>query len=244
MDICELKITKAELQTLTDFERILVLQFGHVCNELTFLSKLLIVVNDANATGLEKTAMDAQAMIVIRLYIGKLFEAWRMLERDYLRNQLSRSLVIDPIGAASLQEMKAYFGRKNLLCGLRNNFSFHYSSKHLSKAMDAFDDSREFQLFCGETYTNTLHSYSEEFVTVSMLEASGEKTLKLAMNKIGEDLVFIGGKMIDFLGYSLAAIFEYRLGKSRHDLGASIHKIEPKENIEAFRVPFFFQVDG
>ncbi len=244
MDICEIKITKAELQTLTDFERTLVLQFGHVCNELTFLNKLLIVVNGANALGLEKTAMDMQTMIVIRLYVGKLFEAWQMLERDYLSNPLSRSLDIEPRGAASLEAMKVYFGRKNLLCGLRNNFSFHYSSKHLSKAMDSFDDSREFQLFCGQTYANTLHSYSEEFVTVSMLEASGEKTLQLAMNKIGEDLVSIGGKMIDFLGYSLAAIFEYRLGKSRHDLESLIHKIEPKANIEVFRVPFFFQVDG
>jgi len=245
MDVYEIKITKKQLQSLPDVERILVLQFGHVCNELSFLNKLLLMVSDTEAEGLEKKAMVAQAMIVIRLYIGKVFEAWRMLERDYFGSKLSKSLdtKLGPKGKSSLEALKTYFVKKNLLSSIRNDFSFHYWAEHLPKAMNAFDDSREFQLILGEAYANTLHKFSEEFVTVAMLEASGESEPQAAMDKVVGDLVFVGRKMIDFLGHGLAAVFESRLGKSWEDFEYTVHKIEPKENIEKFKVPFFFQLE-
>ena len=244
MDVYEIKITKAQLQSLPEAERVLVLQFGHVCNELSFLNKLLLMVSDTKTDSLEKKAMVAQAMIVIRLYIGKVFEAWRMLERDYFGSQLSKSLeaTLDAEGKNSLQAIKTYFGKKNLLSSIRNNFSFHYWAEHLPKAMNAFDDSREFQLILGGAYANTLHKYSEEFVTVAMLETSGESEPQAAMDKVVGDLVSVGGKMIDFLGHGLAAVFQNRLGKSWEDFEYTVHNIEPKENIEKFKVPFFFQL--
>lgn len=177
MDVYEIKITKAQLQSLPEAERILVLQFGHVCNELSFLNKLLLLVSDTETKGLEKKAMATQAMIVARLYIGKVFEAWRMIQRDYFGSQLSKTLdaELDDQGKRSLEALKTYFGGNNLLSSIRNDFSFHYWAEHLPKTMSAFDDSREFQLILGGAYANTLHKFSEEFVTVAMLEATGGK---------------------------------------------------------------------
>ncbi len=244
MDVYDIKITKSQLQSLPEAERILVLQFGHVCNELSFLNKLLIVVSDTNTKGLEKKAMAAQSMIVVRLYIGKVFEAWRMIQRDYFGSRLSKTLdtELDEEGKKSLEALKTYFGRNNLLSSIRNNFSFHYWAEHLPKAMNAFGDSHEFQLILGGAYANTLHNFSEEFVTVAMLEASGEHQAQAAMDKVIGDLVSVGGKMIDFLGHGLAAVFQNRLGKSWEDFEYTVHKIEPKESIEKFKVPFFFQI--
>jgi len=243
MDVHEITITKSQLESLPDAERILVLQFGHVCNELSFLNKLLLMVSDTNTVGLENQAMVTQSMIVIRLYIGKVFEAWKMLDRDYFGNKLSKSLDkrLDQEGKNSLLALKRYFGRENLLSTIRNDFSFHYWADHLPKAMDAFDSSSEFQLILGQNYANTLFKFSDQFVTAGMLEASGRDAPRAAMDKVVGDLVSIGGKMIDFLGHGLAAVFENRLGKSWEDFGYKIHKIEPKENIEKFKVPFFFQ---
>lgn len=244
MDVYEIKITKSQLQSLPEAERILVLQFGHVCNELSFLNKLLLMVSDTKTKGLEKKAMATQAMIVARLYIGKVFEAWRMIQRDYFGSQLSKTLdtELDEEGKKSLKALKSYFGKNNLLSCIRNDFSFHYWAEHLPKAMDAFDDSREFQLILGGAYANTLHNFSEEFVTVAMLQASGESEAQAAMDRVIGDLVSIGGKMIDFLGHGLAAVFQNRLGKSWEDFEYTVHKIEPKESIETFKVPFFFQL--
>lgn len=244
MDVYEITITKAQLQSLPNVERVLVLQFGHVSNELTFLNKLLLMVSDTRTNGLENKAMAAQAMIVIRLYIGKVFEAWRMLERDYFGSPLSKTLdaALDPEGKNSLQVVKTYFGKKNLLSSIRNDFSFHYWAKHLPKAMNAFDESRKFKLILGEAYANTLHKYSEDFVTVAMLEASGESEPQAAIDKVVGDLVSIGGKMNNFLLHGLAAVFLNRLGKSWEDFEYIVHKIEPTQNIEKFKVPFFFHL--
>lgn len=245
MDVYEIRISKKQLQSLPDAERVLVLQFGHVCNELSFLNKLLLIVSDTSSQGLKKKAMAAQAMIVIRLYAGKVFEAWKMIERDYFRSQLSKSLDanLSSGGKSALEALKTYFGRNNLLSSVRNDFSFHYWSEHLPEAMKAFDDSREFHLILGKTYANTLHAYSEDFVTVAMLQASGESEPQAAMDKVVGDLVFVGGKMIDFLGHGLAAVFENRLGKSWEDFEYTVYKIEPDADIEKFKLPFFFELN-
>lgn len=245
MDIYEIKITKAQLQSLPDTERLLVLQFGHVCNELSFLNKLLLMVYDPKAEGLKNKAMVAQSMIVIRMFIGKLFEAWKMLERDYFGSRLSKSIDIKlaPKGKTSLDALKAYFGKSSLLSSIRNDFSFHYWDDHLSKAINAFDDSHEFQLILGQAYANTLHKYSDELVTFAMLETTGESEPRAAMDKLVGDLVFVGGKMIDFLGHGLAVVFEHSLGKSWEDFKYTAHKINPKENLEDFKIPFFFQTE-
>lgn len=244
MDVYEIRISKKQLQSLPDVERVLVLQFGHVCNELSFLNKLLLIVSDTASQGLKKKAMVTQAMIVVRLYAGKIFEAWKMLERDYFKSQLSRSLdaKLSPEGKRSLGALKTYFGRNNLLSSVRNDFSFHYWSKHFPEAMNAFDDSREFYLILDKASANTLHSYSEDFVTVAMLQASGESEPQAAMDKVFGDLLFVGGKMIDFLGHGLVAVFENRLGKSWKDFEYTVYKIEPDADIEKFKLPFFFEL--
>jgi hypothetical protein len=242
MDVYEIKISKKQLQSIPDAERVLILQFGHVCNELSFLNKLLLVVYDTEIQGLKKRAMTVQSMIVIRLYVGKVFEAWRMLESDYFGSQLSKSLdaLLGPEGRQSLEVLKTYFGRNNLLSTVRNDFSFHYGSKHFPETMAAFEDSYEFQLILGQNYANTLHSFCEDFVVVGMLKATGKNEPRVAMDRIVGDLVTIGGKMIDFLGRGLAAVFENRVGKSWDDFEYTAHKVEPDADIRKFKFPFFF----
>ncbi len=51
------------------------MQLGHVCNELAFFNKLLLIVSDTNVDGVEERARATQAMIVTRLFIGKAAEA-------------------------------------------------------------------------------------------------------------------------------------------------------------------------
>lgn len=244
MDVHDISIPKKQLESLPDNERVLVLQFGHVCNELSFLNKLLLVANDFSSKGMERKAMVAQSMIIVRLFAGKLFEAWRMIERDYFKSQLSRSLdaKLSPEGKSALEALKQYFGRTNVLSSLRNDFSFHYWSEHLPEAMKAFDDSYKFHLILGETYANTCHAYAEDLVTVAMLQAAGASDAKAAMEKVVGDLVFVGGKMIDFLGHALAAVFESRLGKSWDDFEYTVNSIEPDAHIETFKLPFFFEL--
>ena len=245
MNVYDIRIPKKALQSLPDREQVLVLQFGHVCNELSFLNKLLTVVSDTESQGLKKKAMAAQSMIVVRLYIGKVFEAWKMIERDYFASQLCRSIDarLGPEGQKALEALKQYFGKSNLLSTVRNQFSFHYWSEHLPDAMNAFPDSHEFSLMLQKTYTNTLHTYAEDIATVAMLQATGERDAKAAMDRVVGDLIAVSGKMIDFLGSGLAAVLAEFLGKSWGDFEHTVHSVEPDANMETFKLPFFFDLN-
>lgn len=245
MDVYEITITKAQLQSLPDTERVLVLQFGHVCNELTFLNKLLLIVSDTDTKGIENMAMVTQSMIVIRLFIGKVFEAWRMLGRDYFGNQLSKTLdtELSEEGKKALKALKSYFGKSNLLSTIRNDFSFHYWSDHLTDAMNTFEDSKEFKWIHGSAYANSLFKFSDEFVSVAMLGASGGSEAEAEIKRIIGDLITVSGDMNTFLVNGIATVFKKRLGESWEDFDYTTHKITPNENIRTFRVPFFFQLE-
>ncbi len=171
MEVFEINITKSQLESLPKEERTLVLQFGHVCNELSFLNKLLLIVSDTETEGLRNSGMVAQSMIVARIFIGKVFEAWRMLERDFFSSKLSKE--IEPLlpeeGKNNLKQLKQYFGKSNLISIIRNQYSFHYISDHMKDILKPFDDKRTFKLIVGPGYANTLHHFSEEIISTSML---------------------------------------------------------------------------
>ncbi len=245
MEVSEITITKNQLEDLPELERTLVLQFGHACNELSFLNKLLLIVSDTDTKEVNNSGMVAQSMIVARIFIGKTFEAWRMLERDFFASKLSKEIEpqLPEEGKDSLKKLKQYFGKNNLISTIRNQYSFHYVSHHMKDILTPFDDKKKFKLILGPGYANTLHHFSEELISFSMLGKTDCDKPQEAMDKIIGDLVSVSGSMIQFLGYGLAQIFILRLGKSWEDFEYKNHDIEVKEQLDEFKLPFFFNLD-
>jgi hypothetical protein len=246
MDVYDVKISKQHLQALPDNERLLVVQFGHAYNELSFLNKLLLMVSDTSTTGIERTTMVAQSMIVIRLYSGKVFEAWEMVRRDYLKNPVSRDYdkLLSSEGKSALQYAKTYFGGSNLLATIRNEFAFHYGRDHIDRVMSTFTDDWNSTLILGDAHANTLHRFSEDFAMVGMLVATDLDNPQEAMDKIVGDLSEAGGKLVEFFGHALAAVFERRLGKTWDDFVHTKHTVYPKAHLESFKIPFFLSVEN
>jgi hypothetical protein len=245
MEVYEITISKSQLESMPELERTLVLQFGHVCNELSFLNKLLLIVSDTGTEGIENSGMVAQSMIVSRIFIGKVFEAWRMMERDFFASKLSKEIEpkLPEEGKKTLKELKQYFGKNNLISTIRNEYSFHYISDHMAEILKAFDEKRKFKLILGPGYANTLHHFSEEIISMSMFDKTGCDKPQEAMDKIIGDLVVISGKMVQFLGYGLAQIFALRLGKSWEDFEYKKHEIEVKNQLVDYKLPYFFELD-
>jgi hypothetical protein len=243
MEVLEIKITKSQLEGLPEKERTLVLQFGHVCNELSFLNKLLIIVSNTETEELRNSGMVVQSMIVARIFIGKVYEAWNMLDRDFFKSKLSKE--IEPLlpeeGKKCLKQLKKYFSKNNLISTIRNQYSFHYTSNHMKSILDPFDNKRKFKLILGPNYANTLHHFSEEIISTSMLSKTELNNPQEAMAKIIDDLVLVSGNMAQFLGYGLAQIFVLRLDKSWEDFEYKKHEIDVKEQLIDFKLPFFFK---
>ena len=245
MEVRDIKMSKKQLQALPDSERVLVLQFGHVCNELSFLNKLLLTVSDDVTDEIERRVMSAQSLIVIRLYIGKAFEGWRVVEEAYFKSQLSKTMdsALPSKGRESLDRLKQYFGRSNLMSIIRNNFSFHYLSTHIPETLAAIEDETELHFIASALSMNSLYSYSEDIATLGMLRLTDESDVRAALDKVVGDLAHVGGDMIVFLGDAVATVFFNRFGTYLNDYDYTSHDITPEHNLKDFKLPFFFSED-
>lgn len=245
MKVYELQIPKSDLETIPKAKRNIFLLFGHVHDELTFLNKLLLLVSDTDSRGVERQAMATQAMIVGRLYCGKLNEAWEMIRKRYLKKNIEK--VINPQlserGRDALDYLMNYFSdRKNLLHRIRNDYSFHYNVKHIPGSLDQFDDDHIFPLIMADHVANSLHRCSEEFITVGMLSATAETDTQRAMDRMFKDIIIVGGRMITFLGTVAAAIVHAHLGRSLDDFKYQEHEIDAYRDLTEFKIPYFMEL--
>src|SRR5215510_7875427 len=143
MKVYEIPISKRQLDAIPADERVFFFQIGHLANELSTLNRLLLFVSNSNGiTDLERRARNAQAMLLIRLCSGKLFEGWQMLQRDFFGSKLSKEYepLMDESGRNSLTEIKRYFSKSNLIKDIRDNFAFHYSAEDLRNQIERIND--------------------------------------------------------------------------------------------------------
>jgi hypothetical protein len=243
MKIYEIKLTKGQLSSLPENERPLFFQLGHVFNELSFLNKLLYMVSDPELEGVERKGMTVQSMIVARIFIGKVFESWLMLERQLFNTNLMLELNshLPDEAKEALNELKKYFGKNNLLSTIRNKFSFHYLSEHIEDVLNSTEDEKELSLILGVTGANTLHDYAEQIVSFGMLQKTSEESWQAAMDKIIGDLIRVSGLLKSFIGHLSASIFHLRLGQSWDDFNWVEHELNDLKNLEGFKIPFFFE---
>ena len=80
MIIHKVVITKQQLSLFPEKERVLLIQIGHLANELTTLTKLLIYAHTDSSIDVVRKAYTMQASVIARICIGKVFEGWRLLE--------------------------------------------------------------------------------------------------------------------------------------------------------------------
>ena len=70
------------------------------------------MVSDPKLEGVEGKGMTVQSMIVARIFIGKVFESWLMLERHLFKTKLMLELdsLLSEEAKNTLSELKKYFG--------------------------------------------------------------------------------------------------------------------------------------
>lgn len=246
MKVYRVVVPSDKLLGMPEAERVLLVQLGHLCNELSFFNKLLLITSDLDAQGVERHAMVTQSMIIARVFIAKIFEGWRMMKREFFDSRLSKDLepALSPDGKEALSKLKRYFGQSNLISTIRNTYSFHYGSDNIGPTLRALPSDRPLEMFLGENYSNTLHYFCEEIVSTAMLSASGETEPQKAMDRIIGELVEVSGSLIDFTGHTMAAIFERHLGKSWEDFETEAIEVDTPSSLDRFKIPFFLHHGG
>ncbi len=116
---------------MTKEERCLFLALGHASNQVNALWKLVIVLTNGDESDPVKQKLEgAQTQIFVRLTIGAMQEAWRLVEGRFLKRPLGREYLplLDAPAAAALDRLKKRFGKLNRLAvnnkTLLNTFFF------------------------------------------------------------------------------------------------------------------------
>ena len=135
----------------------------HAHNELSFLNRLLLFVQNATADSEPHDhAQAVQMWSTLQILAGKLFETWVMLAERILRQQPP-----DPITAAlcadhanSLDWLRGYFGaqqyKNNAIKIVRDKTAFHYDGLDLGQATNNLAE-RENVVYLAPHPANTLY---------------------------------------------------------------------------------------
>lgn len=192
-----------KLKSIPESERIFFVQLGIFLNELLVLHKLLHFSNNYNIDDkVVKRAQDAQSLFIARMLAEKLFEGWRLLQKNFFEGKISKKYegLLNSQGKGCLKKLKLYFSRSNPIEKVRNSLTTHYftSSEAIRDQIAKIPEQETFELYIGREEGNCLYHLSHVLITLAILDAVDKPDMKDAMMTFFKDLFQTAEWFIDF----------------------------------------------
>jgi hypothetical protein len=183
------KISKERLQELPVDERALFLSLAHLSNEIIALQKLILWSYDVSS---ENESINnghvAMSLMLIKLLSGKLKEGHNLLKKKFFGTKISRSYAqsLSDKCKETLVQLKRYFGNRNVIDVVRNNYAFHYTPEELNAALPKIPE--DLILYIEkEGKGNNLHYFAEVIANRALLQSLGKQDeFEAFMHLIGE----------------------------------------------------------
>jgi hypothetical protein len=183
IDVLRIPLSNDRLRAIPKEERALLFLLGYAANQITLFSKLVqFSSNGTPSDPVEQQLSDAQSLILGRVAIGVLAEAWELIYKRFLgtpRGKEFEPAKLNPIGREALETLKKHFSGSNILSKLRNNVTLHHP---YDSHMDA-----GFEAAAAETsWDSDWNSYFSSALYNSWYFASNIVMLHAMLNTIGE----------------------------------------------------------
>jgi hypothetical protein len=240
----EINIPIAKLLDMPETERNLFLILGHLANELSMLKNLFFFCGHSESVDKwQSRANNAQALVMARVLIGKLWEGWLLLQKCFFGSKLSQQYdsLLSAEAKESLSNFKKYFGKDNLIKNLRNNFSFHYSCEEMTKAFAITTESEtdELQMYIGDNVGNSLFFASEHIVNQSLLETVLPGKPNEAMELLVKESKQVADWFIHVISGCMDVIAKRYFLNENGQLEISAVDIGSVQAMDEIRVPYF-----
>jgi hypothetical protein len=238
-------ISREQLGAIPEPERVLVVLLAHAANELSVLTKLFHFSAKARDAELVLTeASNAQALVLGRILTGKLHECWRLLERAFFASAISRDYAskFDAEASGAMDQLKKYFGRKNLIEVVRNNFAFHYSTDLVKGGYEALGVDDPLNVYLSQTNANTLYGFAETVTGRALMQAINPSDHKAAFDALILETSQAVRRLNIVIGACMHACFERHLGGDLYSLGARTISIEGAASSQEVELPYFVEV--
>ncbi len=164
-----------------------------------------------------------------------------MLQRDYFGSKLSRKYdnSLDQIGKTSLNDIKQYFGKSNLITTIRNEYAFHYSSDKLRKRLPTLKHTDELYIYLGPSYGNSFYYLSDLMVGLAMLTNVPCATPQQAMDALFAEPIKVIKWFLD-LSYSYVVV---TINKYIGTVNENVIEVNGS-HLEHIVIPFFIEPES
>jgi hypothetical protein len=248
IDVLSLNGTKELLLKATPAERGLFLLLGYASNQVNVLWKLLdVVTNETPENPIEQRISGAQTQIIVRLVVGVLWEALRLVQSRLVASETGKEFVprLSPAATAALGRLKKWFGKSNSMAALRNDFCFHYpdpddmeAAFQRAAASGAMEEA-DWGVYLTRTLLNSFYFVSDYVFAHGIANAVGDANVDDAHKQVLTSLAPIANDLSEVAHGFTAAMFVKYLGP---DLTMTIvAKVEGAPNIENLRLPFYVE---
>ncbi|GKQ53576.1 hypothetical protein [Bradyrhizobium sp. Ce-3] len=251
LDILRMDITKELLSKMQKEERCLFLALGHASNQVNALWKLVIVLTNGEDTDPVKERLEgAQTQIFVRLAIGAMQEAWRLIEGRFLKRPIGREYLtlLDAPGAAALESLKKRFGRFNRLAVIRNNYAFHHpemdeieAAFEKAAAEDRGEDA-DWAVYFNKALLNTFFFVSDFVLVHGMAKALAEVDVNGALRQLLEEMAPVARDLSEFTFGFASAVFRRYVGEEL--TMTLVAQVKDAPDIDDLRFPFLIETPG
>ncbi len=246
LKITRIALPKEQLQKLTAPERSLFLLLGYASNQINALWKLVVVAtNEGTKDPVEEKVSGAQNQIFVRLLIGIMREALKLIEKRFLGSVLGKEYVprLSTQAAEALNRLKKRFGAPDKFVVIRDNFAFHHPSMDdmeaaFQLAVKSDGDDTDWCMYLNDALLNTFFFASDFVIVHGMANAMGETDVNEAHRKLLGDIAPIANDVSTFAFGLAEAIFVKYFGELT---ATRVAEIEGASNIEDLRLPWFLE---
>lgn len=223
-------------------EKALLVLLGHAVNEINVLNKTFYIATQFDEEPQWRVhAHVSQSLVFARSLVGKLNEAWELLQRGYFGSKLSKAYHdhLKPDAGSALEKLKRYFGHENMIVAVRNRFAFHYSLRDAKTTLDRDLDDEEMVMYIARDNGNTLFYFFEYVIGRALVEAIEPGAPEAALSRLMTETSQVVGWFNDLAGGIMTHIVETYLLGFDGKLALEPIDIGTVPAAEALEIPYF-----
>lgn len=242
MKLYKVELSKENLLSIPEEERIFFIQITNLANEIYVLQKITFFsAKDEEENDVVRGAQNSQAFFLIRLTAGKLWEGWRLLETHFFGTGLSKDYEekFTDEGKGNLKFLKDYFKSKNLIKLIRDQYAFHYSkesSKNILDLIEKSSDTNIFKLFMSKYHGNCFYDISSTLAITSLINVIDEFDYGKGMLTLLTEINNVAENLLHFIGECVLVIAKRYIGFAHGEI-----EIPDHPRMDEVKIPYFVE---
>jgi hypothetical protein len=188
----------------------------------------------------------AQTHVFVRLLIGMMREAMKLIEKHFLGTPIGKEYVprLSPQATEALGRLKKRFGAPDKFVAIRDNFASHYPTLDdmeaaFQLAVKSGGDDTDWCMYLNDGLLNTFFFVSDHVLVHGMANAMGETDVNEAHRKLLVDIAPIANDLSTFAFGFAEAIFIKYFGD--YLTATLVAEIKDAPNIDDLRLPWFVE---